>query len=62
MSVGALSRRLEPGLYLPVTMDGSGLLEAIAPSPAAEYLVVDAQGRVFGVLATTDVDRAFAGT
>ena len=30
--------------------------------PAAEYLVVDAQGRVFGVLATRDVDRAFAGT
>jgi len=62
VTVGALSRRLEPGLYLPVTMDGAGLLEAMRALPAAEYLVVDGQGLVVGVLATTDVNRAFAGT
>ena len=62
VSVGALSRRLEPGLYLPVTLDGAGLLEAMRALPAAEYLVVDAQGRVVGVLSTSDVNRAFVGT
>ncbi len=62
VAVGTVSRRLEPGLYLQVELDGPGLLEAMRDLPAAEYLVVDPQGRVFGVLATSDVDQAFAGT
>ena len=53
VSVGTVSRRLEPGLFLPVDLDGPGLVERMRDLPAAEYLVVDAQGRVFGVLTTT---------
>jgi Zn-dependent protease len=62
VTVGALSRRLESGLVLQVGMDGADLLTAMRAVPAAEYLVVDDAGRVVGVLTTTDVDRAFAGT
>lgn len=61
INVGALARRLEPGLSLAIDLDGTGLLQAMRTVPATEYLVLDSQGRVFGVLATSDVDRAFAG-
>jgi hypothetical protein len=29
-------------------------------TPASEYLLVEADGSVYGVLVTNDVDRAFA--
>ena len=62
VSVGTVSRRLEPGLVVTVDLDGPALLNAMRSLPAQEYLVVDAEGRVFGVLATQDVDRVFAGS
>ena len=31
-------------------------------TPASEYLLVEQTGQVFGVLATADLDHAFAGT
>lgn len=60
VSVGTVSRRLEAGLVLSVDIDGPGLLEVMRATPAAEYLVVDAESRVYGVLATKDVDEVFA--
>jgi hypothetical protein len=35
---------------------------AISRTPAPEYLLVEADGTIFGVLATADVDRAFRET
>lgn len=61
VSVSTVSRRLEPGLVLRMDLDGPGLVDAMRTTPAAEYLVVDDQQRVYGVLATSDVNRAFAG-
>ncbi len=53
---------LDEGLRLPVTISGEELVQAITRTPAAEYLLVEEDGSVFGVLSTADVDRAFRET
>ena len=47
------------GLRLPVDITGEELVRAISRTPAAEYLLVEDDGSVYGVLTTADVDRAF---
>jgi Zn-dependent protease len=59
IAVGAVARTLEPGLTLPADISGEKLLLAMQSSPATEYLLVDADGGVYGVLCTSDVDAAF---
>jgi Zn-dependent protease/CBS domain-containing protein len=61
IEVGDLSRGLEPGLELPADLSGEELVIAIRKAPATEYLLVEPTGRVYGVLAVSDIDRAFAG-
>jgi Zn-dependent protease/CBS domain-containing protein len=61
IEAGSLARTLDPGLVLPVDLSGMALIEAVRRSPASEYLVVDASGQVYGVLAAADLDHAFAG-
>jgi len=61
IEAGSLARTLDPGLVLPVDLSGMALIEAVRRSPASEYLVVDSSGQVFGVLAASDLDHAFAG-
>jgi Zn-dependent protease len=61
IEAGSLARTLDPGLILPVDLSGMALIEAVRRSPASEYLVVDSSGQVYGVLATADLDHAFAG-
>jgi hypothetical protein len=46
---------------LPADLSGMALLDAIRMAPATEYLLVEPSGQVYGVLATRDVDHAFAG-
>lgn len=60
MSVGAVSRRLDNGLRLPVVLEGEPLIRAMEAHPASEYVLVEDDGSVYGVLSTTDVDAAFA--
>ena len=36
------------------------LIRAMQRTPATEYLLVEPDGAIFGVLVTADVDRAFA--
>jgi Zn-dependent protease len=57
--VSTVARALEEGLTLPATVAGEDLVLAISRRPAEEYLLVEADGRIYGVLATADVDRAF---
>ncbi|WP_317621373.1 site-2 protease family protein [Streptomyces sp. CBMA123] len=57
VSVGPLSRDLEPGLRLDADLGGEDLLRAIQATPAGEYLVVEADGRVYGVAALTDIEQ-----
>ncbi|GAA4226950.1 hypothetical protein GCM10022254_13390 [Actinomadura meridiana] len=62
VSAGDLSRGIDDGLTLPVDISGEDLMEALRRAPAPEYLLIEPDGRVYGVLATTDIDRAFTGT
>jgi hypothetical protein len=57
--VSAVARSLDPGLRLPVGITGEDLVRAIHDHPAGEYLLVDDDGSIYGVLVTSDVDRAF---
>lgn len=56
-----VARTIEQGLCLPLDVTGDQLLVAINATPAAEYLLMDPCGAVFGVLALRDVDRAVRG-
>ena len=47
------------GLLLPATITGEDLILAISRQPAAEYLLLEDDGSIYGVLSTADVDRAF---
>lgn len=57
--VSSVTRSLDDGLSLPVGIGGEDLIRAISARPAGEYLLLDVDGTIFGVLATADVDRAF---
>lgn len=59
VAVSTVARSLEEGLTLPATVAGEDLVVAISRRPAEEYLLVEDDGRIYGVLATADVDRAF---
>ncbi|MEO3824482.1 M50 family metallopeptidase [Actinomadura sp. B10D3] len=61
ITAGELSRGIDDDLILPATLAGEELLDALRRAPASEYLLTEPDGRVYGVLATTDVDRTFTG-
>jgi Zn-dependent protease/CBS domain-containing protein len=59
VTVGAVSRTLEPGLTLPADSVGEELVRAMQRAPSSEYLLLEPDGSVYGVLVTQDVDTAF---
>lgn len=59
VAVSTIARTLEDGLTLPATLHGKDLVAAIGRTPATEYLLVEDDGSVYGLLATADVERAF---
>jgi Zn-dependent protease/CBS domain-containing protein len=59
--VSTVARTLVPGLMMPADLSGDRLIMAMQRTPATEYLLVEPDGSIFGVLSTADVDRAFAG-
>lgn len=59
VAVGTVSRSIEDGLVLGADIAGEDLVKAMSSTPAEEYVLVEADGTIFGVLATTDVDLAF---
>jgi Zn-dependent protease len=60
VQVASLARTLEPGLVLRSDLSGEALVEAVRSTPATEYLVVEPTGEVYGLLATSDIEQAFA--
>jgi Zn-dependent protease len=62
VDAGSLARTLDPDMILSADLSGMDLIEAVRKAPASEYLLVEPSGEVFGVLATTDLDHAFAGS
>jgi Zn-dependent protease len=61
VEVASLARAIEPGLVLSADLSGIELIEAVQRAPATEYLLIEPSGQIFGVLATSDLDHAFAG-
>ena len=59
VAVSTVARTLDDGLRLPAAITGEDLILAISRKPAAEYLLVEDDGAIYGVLSTADVDRAF---
>jgi Zn-dependent protease/CBS domain-containing protein len=59
LPVSAVARTLTDGLVLPVDIVGEDLVRAMARTPASEYVLVEQDGSVYGLLSTTDVDSAF---
>lgn len=57
--VSTVARAMEEGLTLPANVAGEDLILAISRRPAEEYLLVEPDGQIYGVLSTADVDRAF---
>ncbi|MER5354184.1 site-2 protease family protein [Kitasatospora sp. NPDC002551] len=57
VAVGPLARDLEPGLRLSADLAGEDLLRAVRATPAGEYLVVEEDGRTYGVAALTDIEQ-----
>jgi len=62
LAVSTVTRTMEDGLRIPVDLVGEELLRAMTGTPATEYLLVEADGRVYGMLVTADVEKAFAAT
>ena len=54
-----VSRTIEQGHLLPADITGEDLVRAMSSHPVAEYVLVEQDGTIFGVLVTADVDRAF---
>ena len=44
---------------LPADIVGEDLVRAMSRNPAEEYVLVEEDGSIYGVLTTADVDRAF---
>jgi Zn-dependent protease len=61
IEAGSLARAIDPGIVLSADLSGMALIDAVRKSPASEYLLIEPSGQVFGVLATSDLDHAFAG-
>jgi Zn-dependent protease len=59
LAVSTVARGVEDGVSLPVSISGEALVRAITKTPASEYLLVEDDGSIYGVLTTADVDRAF---
>lgn len=58
----SVARSLTPDLCLPAALEGEALVLALDHGSAREYLLVEEDGAVHGVLALADVDRALRGT
>lgn len=60
--VSTVARTVEQGLLVPADLAGEPLIRAMQRTPASEYLLVELDGSIYGVLTTEDVDRAFTAT
>lgn len=56
----SVAKTLDPAAVLSSSLSGEPLLAAMRAHPASEYLVVDDQHRIFGVLSTADVEAALS--
>ena len=55
VAVSTVARTIEPGMSLPAGIEGEPLVRAMTEVPAHEYLLVEDDGSIYGVLAAADV-------
>ena len=60
VDVHAVARPLAPGTTIAADLTGEDLVRALQAAPAVEYLLVEADGSVHGVLRSADVSRAIS--
>lgn len=60
VQTGTLARTVEPGLLLAADLEGEALFRAMKQTPASEYVLVEPNGSVHGLLVTNDVAEAFS--
>jgi Zn-dependent protease/CBS domain-containing protein len=60
VTVQDVARAIVPEMVLRSDLAGQDLIEALHQHPATEYLVVEPTGAIAGVLAASDIERAFA--
>ncbi|HWU33043.1 MAG TPA: site-2 protease family protein, partial [Marmoricola sp.] len=58
-AVSTVSRRIEDGLVLPADISGPDLITAMGHLPAEEYVLIEPDRSIYGMLATRDVDAAY---
>ena len=58
-TVSEVATRIGAGHIIGINDTGEEILATVREHPASEYLVLDATGAVYGVLATADIERAF---
>lgn len=58
--VGQVTRAVTEGIQLDADVAGEELVRALQACPATEYVLVEPDGAVVGVVRTADLDRAFA--
>ncbi len=59
VAVSGLAQDLTEGMKVSAELSGEELLDTLRATPATEYLVVEETGEIYGVLSTSDVERAF---
>ncbi|MFD3547669.1 site-2 protease family protein [Streptomyces sp. NPDC058655] len=59
IAVSTLAQDLTDGMKVSADLTGEELLEHLRATPATEYLVLEPGGRIYGVLSTLDVEKAF---
>ncbi|MEC4016681.1 site-2 protease family protein [Streptomyces sp. H27-D2] len=59
VAVSGLAQDLKDGMRVSAELSGEDLLETLRAAPATEYLVLEETGEIYGVLSTSDVERAF---
>ena len=60
--VSSVAAQLDPTAVLPASLQGSDVIHALQSHPAPEYLVVDGDGTLRGLLRVSDVERVLAGS
>ncbi|MFI0239380.1 site-2 protease family protein [Streptomyces sp. NPDC016845] len=59
VAVSGLAQDLTDGMRVSAELAGEDLLDTLRATPATEYLVVENNGAIYGVLSAADVERAF---
>jgi CBS-domain-containing membrane protein len=60
VDVHAVARPIAPGTTIAADLTGEDLVRALQAAPAVEYLLVEEDGSVHGVLRSADVSRAMS--